>query len=177
MIPMYDELIEELRQHHCDAKEDDTQEVCEECVYDVIIADKSAPSGIASVCVCGLMNRAADAIEELQKQLREEKVDNVNLTGWLAEEHAKHLWIPVTERLPEDNGKYLTVFTVNTIPPRPVIEVSCYAKDLYKIDKYDFQDKKKKSGFYQYDSEWGYFEMSDISHWMPLPQPPESEDE
>lgn len=116
---MYDELIEELRQHHCDAKEDDTQEVCEECAYDVIIADKSAPSGIASVCVCGLMNRAADAIEELQKQLREEKVDNVNLTGWLAEEHAraeeakwknmKYMlavanqprWIPVTERLPE----------------------------------------------------------------------------
>lgn len=70
MIPMYDELIEELRQHHCDAKEDDTQEVCEECAYDVIIADKSAPSGIASVCVCGLMNRAADAIEELQKRKR-----------------------------------------------------------------------------------------------------------
>ena len=62
---MYDELIAELRQHHCDAKEDDTQEVCEECAYDVIIADKSVPSGIASVCVCGLMNRAADAIEEL----------------------------------------------------------------------------------------------------------------
>ena len=66
---MYDELIAELRQHHCDAKEDDTQEVCEECAYDVIIADKSVPSGIASVCVCGLMHRAADAIEELQKRV------------------------------------------------------------------------------------------------------------
>ena len=66
---MYDELIAELRQHHCDAKEDDTQEVCEECAYDVIIADESVPSGIASVCVCGLMNRAADAIEELQATL------------------------------------------------------------------------------------------------------------
>lgn len=62
---MYDELIKNLRMHHCDAKEDDTQEVCEECAYDVIIADKSVPSGIASVCVCGLMHRAADAIEEL----------------------------------------------------------------------------------------------------------------
>jgi len=76
---MYDELIAELRQHHCDAKEDDTQEVCEECAYDVIIADESVPSGIASVCVCGLMNRAADAIEELSKP---------------------H-WISVEERLPE----------------------------------------------------------------------------
>lgn len=66
---MYEELVKELRRHHCDAKEDDTQEVCEECAYDVIIADKSAPSGIASVCTCGLMNRAADAIEELQKRV------------------------------------------------------------------------------------------------------------
>lgn len=66
---MYDELIAELRQHHCDAKEDDTQEVCEECAYDVIIADESVPSGIASVCVCGLMNRAANAIEELANKL------------------------------------------------------------------------------------------------------------
>lgn len=64
-----DELLAELRMHHCDAKEDDTQEVCEECAYDVIIADKSVPSGIASVCVCGLMHRAADAIEELQNKL------------------------------------------------------------------------------------------------------------
>ena len=64
---MYEKLIAELRQHHCDAREDDTQEVCEECAYDVIIADKSVPSGIASVCVCGLMHRAADAIEELLK--------------------------------------------------------------------------------------------------------------
>ena len=62
---MYEKLIAELRQHHCDAREDDTQEVCEECAYDVIIADKSVPSGISSVCVCGLMHRAADAIEEL----------------------------------------------------------------------------------------------------------------
>lgn len=68
---MYDELIAELRQHHCDAKEDDTQEVCEECSYDVIIVDKSAPSGFASVCVCGLMNRAADAIEELSAYVRQ----------------------------------------------------------------------------------------------------------
>ena len=39
-------------------------------------------------CIEQLLTRAADAIEELQKQLQEEKVDNVNLTGWLAEEHA-----------------------------------------------------------------------------------------
>lgn len=76
----YDELIAELRQHHCDAKEDDTQEVCEECAYDVIIADESVPRGIASVCVCGLMNRAADAIEELVAKLDSLQFFEENIT-------------------------------------------------------------------------------------------------
>lgn len=44
---------------------------------------------------------AADAIEELSKKYLDSEVDNTNLTGWLAEEHAKHQWISVTERLPE----------------------------------------------------------------------------
>ena len=94
---MYDELIAELRQHHCDAKEDDTQEVCEECSYDVIIADKSAPSGIASVCVCGLMNRAADAIEEL---VRKEKF------------HA-FLWNTIQ---PNEMEQYLAMYRAQAVP-------------------------------------------------------------
>ena len=36
------------------------------------------------------LDQAADAIEELQKQLQKSEADNVNLTGWLAEEHAKN---------------------------------------------------------------------------------------
>lgn len=113
-----------------------------------------------------LLCKAADAIEDLIVALT---ASNEVIAK------SKQQWIPVTERLPEEEGKYLTVFTINTIPPRPVIEVCCYAKDLYKVDKYDFQDKKRKPGFYQYDSEWGFFEMSDITHWMPLPEPPKEE--
>lgn len=44
-----------------------------------------------------LLLDAADAIEELSKKYLSSEADNTNLTGWLAEEHAKHLWIPVTE--------------------------------------------------------------------------------
>lgn len=50
---------------------------------------------------------AADAIEELWKKYLASEVDATNLTGWLAEEHAKHLWIPVTERLPEKDQTVL----------------------------------------------------------------------
>ena len=97
---MYDELIAELRQHHCDAKEDDTQEVCDECCYDVIIVDKSAPSGFASVCACGLMNRAANAIEEL---IRKEKF------------HA-FLWNTIQ---PNEMEQYISMYNSGNIPQKP----------------------------------------------------------
>lgn len=118
-----------------------------------------------------MMIEAANAIEELQKQLREEKVDNVNLTGWLAEEHAKldkaeieniklreefakyrgkHRWIPVKERLPEESGSYLIVD-------------SGHVTEAY------------------YGKEWAGDNWTDPvemymtfhpTHWMPLPEPP-----
>ena len=84
----YVELILDLRRHHCDAKEDDTQEVCEECAYDVIVADKSKFNGITDVCTCGLMHRAADAIEELlafAKFVAREAIDTGDNDGVSAE--------------------------------------------------------------------------------------------
>lgn len=127
---MYDELMKELRRHHCDAKEDDTQEVCEECAYDVIIADKSVPSGHASVCVCGLMNRAADAIEKLSKA---------------------H-WIPVTERLPEDDNT-ICILT-NGVSDAIGYRGKVFGWHLIWTD---------------------YVAESDVTHWMPLPEPPKEE--
>lgn len=78
-------------------------------------------------------------------------------------------WIPVTERLPEDRqkilcfkkGKYAScVMTAN------------YSKCLEKYCDVDFHGVKH-GGFFNYDSEVGYYELSDITHWMPLPPAPE----
>ena len=124
-------------------------------------------------CIEQLLIKAADAIEELLAEREENYADSWKMAFKV--ERDTHRWIPVTERLPEKDGKYLTVHTLNSIPPQPWIEVCWFAKDLYKVDKYDFHDKKKKSGFYQYDSEWGNFERTGISHWMPIPEPPEVE--
>lgn len=63
----YKRLLKELRQHKCPASEEDTQDVCETCSYDVIVEDSTARHGIRDVCVCGTMERAADAITELLK--------------------------------------------------------------------------------------------------------------
>ena len=100
-----------------------------------------------------MMIEAANAIEELQKQLREEKVDNVNLTGWLAEEHAKHLWIPVTERLPEKNGFYLCLYK-HKHPGGVAMDEGLSI--LQRIN-----------------NKWGINDIYLVTHWMPLPQPPE----
>ena len=160
---MYDELIEELRRHHCDAKEDDTQEICEECAYDVIIADKNALSGFASVCVCGLMHRASDAIEELRKEvLRLE--DESGLYDELPTFYIYSTkWIPVTERLPENRQRCLVYTTT--------YRIGYFAKNLEKVDKYDFRGEKHH-GWYYLDSEWGFCEILNVTHWMPLPEPP-----
>ena len=159
---MYDELIEELRQHHCDAKEDDTQEVCEECAYDVIIADKSAPSGIASVCVCGLMNRAADAIEELQAvvdRLTAQTIMVFEKTEGRTVIKFEPKWISVTERLPEAGKKVLVfAYGYDTIMAR-----MCKKTE----DGYPVFECKGYDGIYREMARVGR-----ISHWMPLPQPP-----
>lgn len=117
-----------------------------------------------------LYREAADAIEELIaerdaycKAMTEEHNKAARLT-W------EYRWIPVTERLPEEDGKYLTAYKSVLNPPITWIRVCWFAKNLRKVDKYEFP--KKKPGFYESDSEYGYFEVSGITHWMPLPEPP-----
>ena len=77
-------------------------------------------------------------------------------------------WIPVSERLPKD-GTYLV--TVKRITSHPNVDIDSFAKDLYKVDEFDFYDKKGKCGWYNYDSEYGYWEDDRVIAWMPLPEP------
>lgn len=82
------------------------------------------------------------------------------------------IWIPVSERLPED-GIYLV--TVERITDVPRIDMKSFAKDLNKVDEFDFP--KHKCGWYDYDSEYGYWEDTNVVAWMPLPQPYKGESE
>ena len=79
-------------------------------------------------------------------------------------------WISVKDKLPDKNGTYLCCWNGH-IGAKPCISIYSFAKNLRKVDKYDFEGKNR-AGWYDYDSEWGYGEMCDVTHWMPLPKLP-----
>lgn len=74
-------------------------------------------------------------------------------------------WIDAKTNPPKEQGKYLCAMGSFCI------DICSYALNLEKVDEYDFY-KQKRSGWYQYDSEYGHFERDDVTHYMPLPDPP-----
>ena len=90
----------------------------------------------------------------------------IEIVNQLAEEY-NNGWIPCEVRLPEEDGKRYLVQLTNGI-----ITDLRFAKDAYKVDKYDFAEYKgkKKALFYDYDSEYGFIEI-ECEAWMPLPAP------
>ena len=51
-----------------------------------------------------------------------------------------------------------------------------WAENLYEVDDYDFDNEDGTSGFYGYDSEYGYYKPLYIDAWMELPAIPEIEE-
>lgn len=132
-------------------------------MYDELIKRlRSSAEGLGSCDECNgecnglcIFVEAADAIEELSKKYLDSEVDNTNLTGWLAEEHAKHMWIPVTERLPQENGFYLC---------------------LYKHKHSGGVAMDEGLSIQQwYNGRWNLNEIYAVTHWLPLPELPKEE--
>ena len=72
-------------------------------------------------------------------------------------------WIPVSERLPSEQGQYLVTFPL------------CNGEPWVYILSFH------KGKFYETDDEWGDVEYDDVTAWMPLPKPftadtPQTED-
>ena len=86
-------------------------------------------------------------------------------------ECGKQRWIPCSERLPDERKDCIVTFKDG------YVDTMCYAPDLYRVDEYDFYAKKGKAGWYDYDSEWGYYSRDDVIAWMPLPEPYKEERE
>ena len=66
-------------------------------------------------------------------------------------------WISVDERLPAKHKEYLVYRTT------PFGELVGMAY---------FKLKKKRAVWYQYDRDFGFYEIEGVTHWMPLPEAP-----
>lgn len=76
-------------------------------------------------------------------------------------------WIPVKSRLPSQDGKYLV--SLNWYSGEVCVQILCYTADLYSVNGNYFNGQKGKSGWYWYDSEYGYYAVDSVIAWMPLP--------
>lgn len=138
---MYDELISSLR-------------ICRRInsANDNCIAFHDGSCEAEPVCMYELMDKAADAIEELSKLNAEITKRELKLRM------EKPRWIPVTEEPPlkvGDDGYngYLV-----------------YANGYYEVADYT-TDKFDNVPYFHVDGEY----EPDATHWMPLPQPPKEE--
>lgn len=75
-------------------------------------------------------------------------------------------WNSVKDKLPT-NGKYLTcsMFCGNQI-----LRITCFSENREDVDEYEMMGLG--AGFFDYDSECGYYPIDDITHWMSLPELP-----
>lgn len=110
-----------------------------------------------------------EAIEMLRKD--KEQRGNCFISDALdiaisALEQQKTGWIPAN-KTPSEEGKHLVVCKSIGMGCN-LMYIANYAKDLSSVDEYDFENEQR-GGWYDYDSESGYFEMSDVIAYMPLP--------
>lgn len=121
------------------------------------------------------MREAADAIEELSAKYEKALSDLVK--------QAESKWIPVTERLPEDGQVVLCLWW----------NIHCVESDNYTVmhfRKGRTAEELKDAKFFRGCDQWGNNKKpycwdsvhgalslfgQDVTHWMPLPEPPKEE--
>ena len=75
-------------------------------------------------------------------------------------------WISCKDHIPTEDIKDCLV-TIDCFGVSRYIKSISYAKDLNKIAEWDFpaKDYKGVGGFYDYDSEYGYYEVGNVLAW------------
>jgi len=82
-------------------------------------------------------------------------------------------WISVKDRMPEKPELYLTASDAPAGFPK-LIKILMFVKGLHETDPYNFRGNHRP-GWVDWDDEYGYYEYDAVTHWMPLPEPPEGE--
>lgn len=149
---MYEELVKQLQYcatHDCTI-EGEVEVGC--------TAPYEEREGVTT-CNDVLMLKAADAIEELNKQVELEHQSGF-ADGQIAANRKKLHWVPVTERLPEKDGQVLAYYGFN--------RGDGYLGMMFmQVLEYYATDPKPH---FQHES-MGVT----VTHWMPLQEPPKEE--
>lgn len=72
-----------------------------------------------------------------------------------------HSWIPVTERLPEESGSYLVTTTTGAVTTARFYVGKTYPPTHYRPTEYTSPTKWQSN--------------RNVTHWMPLPEPPKED--
>lgn len=72
-------------------------------------------------------------------------------------------WVSVKDRLPEKDGEYLVYIDWRY----------CQLASFTTNKPKEFTFINAGYGWYDYDSDYGFYEVRRVTHWMPLPEPPE----
>ena len=80
------------------------------------------------------------------------------------EKQMKPKWNKTSEVKPTEEREYLccSIYTNG-----PYFTVKGWSNNFYEVDEFDFCGHKGESGFYYYNSEWGYIK-DDCDYWQEI---------
>lgn len=78
-------------------------------------------------------------------------------------------WMPYPKYKPVKNCDYLV--TRQITPTRKVVDIKGWTDNLHKMAPDEFYRNKQHPGWYEYDCEWGFYEVTDVIGWRIMPDP------
>lgn len=77
-------------------------------------------------------------------------------------------WIPCSKRPPEEDGEYFVTLRWSDYPNS--VDTLHFTNDLSSVDEVGYAGEKRP-GWYEYDSDYGCYEIDNVIAWMPRPEP------
>lgn len=111
---------------------------------------------------------AIDAIKDLPNCPNgySDTYDKARIIGVLEDLPSTHQWIPVTERLPEHDGRYLVTWLYLN---KKSVTTAWHGKAWWR--------ENDEPRFYASEGEFGNILLRNVTAWMPLPEPYEGEED